>query len=148
MASHDFIVQPTPRDIDNMKSEDIIEPVTEATEWCVPIVPVLKAGRKKVSICVDQICLNRVLVHEKYPLPMVDDIQHKLSKTQVFTCLDARSGYRQIPLDKESSLLMTFITPVGRFKFKRLTFAVSCASDIFQRKMTELLRDINGDLPG
>ena len=105
---------------DNMKSEDIIEPVTEATEWCAPIMPVPKAGGKKVRIYVDLSRLNRVIVREKYPSPMVDAILHKLSKSQVFTRLDARSGYWQIPLDEESSLLMTFITPVGRFKFKRL----------------------------
>ena len=123
-------------ELDNMKSED--------TEWCAPIVPVPKAGGKKVRICVDLPRLNRVLVREKYPLPTVDDVLHKLSKSQVFTRLDARSGYWQIPLDEESSLLTIFITPVGRFKFKRLPFGVSCASEIFQWKMTELLRDISG----
>ena len=131
-------------ELDNIKSDDIIEPVTEATEWCAPIVPVSKAGGKKVRICVDLRRLNRVLVHEKYPLPTVDDVLHKLSKSQVFTHLDARSRYGQIPLDEESSLLTTFITSVGRFKFKRLPFVVSCASKIFQWKMTELLRDISG----
>ena len=84
---------PKVAELDNMKSEDIIEPVTEATEWCTPIVPVPKAGGKKVRICVDLIRLNCVLVREKYPLPTVDDVLHKLSKSQVFTCLDARSEY-------------------------------------------------------
>ena len=40
--------------------------------------------------------------------------------------------------------MTTFITPVGRFKFKRLPFGVSCANEIFQRKMTKFLRDISG----
>ena len=127
-----------------MKSEDIIEPVTKATEWCAPSMPVPKASGKKVRIRVDLRCLYRVLVREKYPLPTVDDVLHKLSKSQVFTRLDARSGYWQIPLDEESSLLTPFITPMGRFKFKRLPFGMSCASMIFQWKKTELLPDISG----
>ena len=45
-------------ELDNMKSEDIIEPVPEATKWGAPIVPVLKAGGKKVRICVDLRRLN------------------------------------------------------------------------------------------
>ena len=64
-------------ELDNMKSEDIIEPVTEATEWWAPIVPVPKTGGKKVRICVDLRRLNHVLVREKYPLP--NSPNHKFS---------------------------------------------------------------------
>ena len=93
-------------ELDNMKSEDIIEPVTETTKWCAPIVPCPKAGGKKVRICVDLRRLNRVLVHEKYPLPMVDDVLHKLSKSQVFhtfrcqiRILADTSGRGKLPID-------------------------------------------------
>ena len=48
----------------------------------------------------------------------------------------------QIPLDEESRLLTTFVTPFGRFCFKRLLFGISSAPEIFQRRMTELLGDI------
>ena len=39
---------------------------------------------------------------------------------------------------------MTFITPFGRFCFKRLPFGISSAPEIFQHNMTELLRDKDG----
>ena len=58
--------------------------------------------------------------------------------------LDAASGFHQIPLDEESRLLTGFITPFGRFSFKRLPFGISSAPENFQRKMTELLGDIEG----
>ena len=131
-------------EIRQVEQEDIIAPMNEVSEWCVPIVPVVRPGRKRVRICVDLRKLNKSIVREKYPLPTLDDILHKLSKSRVFSRLDARSGYWQIPLDDASSMLTTFITPVGRFCFKRLPFGITCASEIFQRKIGEILAGIQG----
>ena len=100
-------------EIRRMEQEDIFAPMNEASKWCAPIVSVVRPGRKRVRICVDHRKLNKSLVREKYPLPTLDDILHKLSKSRVFSRLDARSGYWQIPLDDASSVLTTFITPVG-----------------------------------
>ena len=54
------------------------------------------------------------------------------------------SGFHQIPLDEESRLLTTFITSFRRFCFKRLPFGISSAPENFQRRMSELLGDIEG----
>ena len=132
------------QELDVMEREGVIVKEIEPTEWCTPIVPVLKPDGKRVRICVDLRRLNRCIVREKYTLPTIDDILHKLSKSTVFSRLDARSGYWQIPLDDDSSKYTTFLTPEGRYRFKRLPFGVSCASEIFQRKMTEVLGDMNG----
>ena len=67
---------------------------------------------------------------------------HKLKNTKVFSKLDGTSGFHQIPLDKESSKYTTFITPIGRFKCNRLPFGISSASEIFQRTMETILKDI------
>jgi len=56
---------------------------------------------------------------------------------------DARSGYWNIKLTQESSLLTTFNSPFGRYRFLRLPFGLVCAQDIFQRKVDETF----GDLP-
>lgn len=62
----------------------------------------------------------------------------------VFSFLDAESGFRQIPLHKENSLLTTFMTPFGRNCFKRLPFGISITPEIFQRKMNKLLEGLEG----
>ena len=69
-------------------------------------------------------------------------IPPKLRGWKIFSKLDAASGFYQIPLDEESRLLTTFITPFGRFFFKRLHSGISSAPENFQRRMTELLGDI------
>ena len=57
----------------------------------------------------------------------------------MFTKLDANSGFWQIPLSNNSALLTTFITPFGRFCFNRLSFGISSAPELFQRRMSNIL---------
>lgn len=87
--------------------------------------------------------LNKTVKREKYVLPTINDSLPKLTGAKVFSLLDA-SGFWQIPLDTESTKLTTFITPFGRYYFNSLPFGITSAPEIFQCKMTELLKDHEG----
>ena len=58
--------------------------------------------------------------------------------------MDANSGFWQIPLAEESKHLTTFITPVGRFCFNRLSFGICSAPEQFQRWMSRILEGLPG----
>ncbi|XP_048756258.2 uncharacterized protein LOC125667020 [Ostrea edulis] len=122
-----------------LESEGIIEKVEKPTDWCSPMVPVVKKNGN-VRICVDLKRLNDAVKREHYMLPNLDDIAPKLTGAQYFSKLNASSGFYQIPLDPDSCELTTFITPMGRYCFKRVPFGIT----IFQRKMTELLKNLKG----
>ena len=77
-------------------------------------------------------------------LPTLDDIAPKLAGSKIFSTLDATKSFWLIPLTKDSALLTTFITPFGRYFFKRVPFGISSATQICQRKMAELLRGQEG----
>ncbi len=126
-----------------MESMGIIEKVTDPTEWCAPMVPVIKKNGN-IRICVDLKRLNENVKRERFILPTLDDILPKLAKSTVFSSLDAESGFWQIPLEEHSARLTTFITPQGRYCFKRLPFGITSAPEIFQRKMSELLHGHDG----
>ncbi|GFO19765.1 Pol protein [Plakobranchus ocellatus] len=132
-------------EINRMLDDDVISPVEEPTEWCSGIVVVPKAGRSSLRICVvDLTSLNKAVLREVHPLSSVDEDLARLSGSKIFTKLDARSGFWQMPLDQQSRLLTTFLTPFGRFCMNRLPFGISSAPEIFQRRMSEILRDIDG----
>ncbi|XP_064641976.1 uncharacterized protein K02A2.6-like [Lineus longissimus] len=122
----------------------VIQRVTEPTEWCAPMVPVVKKGNRGIRICVDLKRLNRSVVREKSFLPSIEDVISKLSGAKHFSKLDCSSGFWAIPLDPDSAKLTTFITPFGRFCFRRLCFVISSAPEIFQTKMANLLKDHDG----
>ena len=90
--------------LDRMLEAGIIEKVTDSTDWCAPIVPVLKPNGK-IRICVDLRKLNEAVKRERYILPTLEDVAPKLAEAKVFSKLDASSGYWQIPLHPESSPL-------------------------------------------
>lgn len=62
----------------------------------------------------------------------------------IFSTLDANKGFWQIVLSEESSKLITFSTPFGRFRFLRLPFGLSNAPEIFHRVFSEIFGDIKG----
>jgi transposase InsO family protein len=131
------------KELQRMEEEGVIEKITEATDWCAPIVPVLKKNGS-VRICVDLKRLNRAVRRERYTLPTLDDVTHKLAGAKVFSKLDAASGFWQIPLDPSTAKLTTFLTPFGRYYFKRLPFGISLAPEVFQRTMEQILGSMDG----
>lgn len=137
------LVQKVKEEILRMEENGVIEKVTEPTDWCAPMVPVPRKNGK-VRICVDLKRLNEAVRRERYVLPTAEEITAKLSGATMFTSLDAASGFWQIPLHPESSKLTTFITPFGRYSFKRLPFGITSAPEIFQRKMAETLHGLDG----
>ena len=129
-------------ELKRMTVQGVIERVTQPTDWCAPMVPVMKPTGA-VRICVGLQKLNEIK-RERYQLPTTEETLAKLSGSTVFTSLDAASGFWQIPLHEDSSLLTTFITPFGRYRFKRLPSGINIAAEIFQRKMNELLEGLEG----
>ena len=98
----------------------------------------------KLRVCLDPRDLNQAIKRQHYQLPTAEDILSQMAGAKYFSKLDASSGYWQLKLDEESSKLLAFHTPFGRYKFKRLPFGVNCASEIFQAEVTEILEGLEG----
>ena len=75
-------------------------------------------------------------------IPTLEDLLSKLKGSSVYSKLDATSGFHQLKLDPESSKLTAFITPFGRYVYKRLPFGISSAPEIYQKQMEVILSNI------
>ena len=124
-----------------MKNLGVISKIDEPTDWCAGMVVVPKEDGR-VRICVDLTQLNQSVCRERHILPLVEQTLAQIGGAKHFSKLDANSGFWQIELDPETAKFTTFITPVGRFYFNRLLFGITSAPDHFQRRMTEILCDI------
>ena len=128
-----------------MVDMDIITPVTEPTDWVSSIVVVQKQNGE-LRICLDPHDLNKAIKREHYNLPTTDEILANMPNAKYFTKLDASKAFWQIQVDEESSKLLTFNTPNGRYRFKRLPFGIHSASEICQRKIATILEGSVGTM--
>ncbi|GFX83442.1 retrovirus-related Pol polyprotein from transposon 297 [Trichonephila clavipes] len=79
------------KQIDEWIQNGVIEPCSSAYASQVLVVR-KKDGSPRV--CIDFRKLNRVLVKDHYPLPLIEDILDKLQDTRVFSTIDLRlTGY-------------------------------------------------------
>ena len=92
--------------------------------------------------CIDFRELNKVTIHDRYPLPRIDDLLDKLGQSRYFTLLDLASRYWQIPLDPKHAHKTAFRTQQGLFQFRRMPFGLSDAGSTFQRMANSLFQDL------
>ncbi len=130
-------------ELGKLETQGIVQRVTEPTDWCSPIVIAPKKNGS-IRLCVDLRQLNKSVVRERFIIPTVEEVLGRISGAQIFSLLDAKHGFWQVPLAKESQRLTTFITPYGRFCFRRLPFGITSAPEIYQRIMCDLLSGLPG----
>ena len=133
------------QELNRMESIGVISKVDKPTIWCAGMVAVPKTNGS-IRICVDLRQLNQSILREVHPMPRVDDTLAQITNARFFTKLAAISGFWQIPLSSDSKLLTTFITPFGRYCFNKLPFGISSAPEHFQKRMSNILRGLEGVL--
>ena len=77
-------------------------------------------------------------------MPTLEEILPRTAKANVSSTLDAKDGFYQIALDKDSSLKTTFWTPFGRFRYLRMPFGINLAPEEFECKLHEKLDELPG----
>ena len=137
------LLKPLQEELNRMVANDIITPITEPTEWCSPIVVVLKkTGR--IRLCVDYKRLNQSVMREQFIMPTVDEISSKLAGSTVFSALDCSQSFWQLPLHEDDRKYTCFITPFGRYVMNRLPYGLNSSTEILQRRLNTALEDIPG----
>ena len=128
-----------------MEQKGVITRVPEPTRWVNSMVVETKSNGD-VRVCLDPTDLNKALLREYHPIPIVDEIVPELNGSDLFTKLDLKDGYWHVKLDKESSYLTTFSTPYGKFRYERLPFGLCVSQDIFQYKIDETYGKCEGTI--
>ena len=126
-----------------MERAQVFSKVTEPTDWVNSLVTVEKPNGS-LRVCLDPKELNHAIKPLHYPNKTLEDILPDLTDVKVFSKFDARSGYWSIVLSHKASLLTTFQTPFGRYRFLRLTYGLRVARKEFISKMDQCLEDLPG----
>lgn len=82
---------------------------------------------------------NKAILRANHPIPTLDDILSKLAGAKWFSKLDVREAYHQVQLHESCRYITTFVTHRGMYRYTRLMFGMSCASEHFQRIFEQIL---------
>ena len=143
-------------EVERLVKIDVLEKVTEPTEWVNSFVIVEKVIdssnahspnhviKKSIHLCIDPKDLNEALEREPYYSRTIDELISMFAGAKVFTIVDMDKGYWQVVLHPESRKLTCMAFDIGRYQFKRLPMGSKVASNIFQR----MLDSVYIGLPG
>ena len=68
------------------------------------------------QICIDYIALNKIIVRNWYPIPLIDDLLDQLKGENVFNNIDLKSGYHQVSIEPTDVWKITFKSKEGLFE--------------------------------
>ena len=130
------------KEIIKLQSQGVLVPV-EFSEWATPLVVVRK--NNDIRLCLDlKQTLNKVTEKVIYPLPKIEDIMNTIRGAKCFTILDLRQAYLQLKVHPQSQQFLGVSTPWGIFRQTRLAFGLSCAAQVFQRFIDEVIAGLEG----
>lgn len=120
--------------VNELLQNDLIEP--SYAPYNSPVQPVPKKsddGKIQYRLVNDYRGVNKKLIHDKYPLPRMDDILDELGDNKYFSIIDLKSGFHQIELTPDCRDMTTFSTQAGSFRYKVLPFGLKVSPSAFSR---------------
>ena len=131
--------------------------------WCVspwsgPLVTLPKKAKPEHIhqkwLCVDYHILNSllppmVMTHSRaqgvlslVAIPKIDYLYTMVNGSSVYSLLDCTSGYHHIALSPEAQKKSAFITPIGKYEFKKVLFGSVQDPTYFQKIINEVIKGL------
>ena len=124
-----------------LETQGVIIAVDEPTDWVNSLV-ITEKRDGSLRLCLNPKHMNKDIRREHFQIPTFTEISTQLGGARLFTIIDQKDSYWQVELDKDSSLLCCFNTPFGRYRFVRMPFGITSASEVLQKWTHETFGDI------
>ena len=100
-----------------------------------------------LQFCIDFRKLNGTTVNDAHPLPRIDDTLEALKGAKIFSALDLKSGYWQVPIKEEHKSKTAFRNSAGQlYEFNRLPFGLCNALATFSRLLDNVLSGLSWEV--
>jgi len=86
--------------------------------------------------------LNKQMVKNNYPLPLITDLVDSIGNKKLFTKMDLQWGYNNVCIKESDEWKAAFTTHVGSFELVVMFFGITNSPAMFQKIMNEIMRDL------
>ena len=121
--------EPIREEVTRLKQAGAIEKVFYP-EWLANTV-VVKKKNGKWRVCIDFTDLNKVCPKDPFPMPKIDQLVDATVNHPRISFLDAFQGYHQIHLALDDQEKTAFVTPIGNYYYKMMSFGLKNAGSIY-----------------
>ena len=111
--------------------------------WCNAMV-LVREKDGSLHFCINFHHLNACMKKDSYPLPRIQEVLESLVGAGHFSCLDLKSGFSQIKMDKALKQYTAFtVGNLGFFECDRMPFGLCNAPATFQWLMQNYMGELN-----
>jgi hypothetical protein len=102
----------------------------------------IKKKDGKLHLVQDYRALNAITRKNRYPLPLIDDLIHRLKDVHYFTKLDIHWGYNNVHIREDDEWKAAFRMNRGLFEPLVMYFGLTNSPATFQTIMNEIFQDL------
>ena len=126
-------------EVQRLLCDGVIEPSN--SPWRAQVVVTKNENHKKRMVVDYSETINKFTNLDAYPLPRLDDTVNKIAQYSVFSTIDLKSAYHQIPIRDSDKIYTAFQANGGLYQFTRIPFGVTNGVACFQRVMNRCIEE-------
>ena len=123
-----------------------IERINDSHGWNNPINAQPKYD-KAGKVCGTRICFdargpNKTMLADRFPIPNPKTIFNSFKGNTIFAEIDLSDAFLQLELDERDRDITAFTFEGTQYRFKGCPYGLKIMSNVFQRKMSQIFRDL------
>jgi hypothetical protein len=103
----------------------------------------LSGVKEKTRMCIDYRDLNKLIIPESQPFPIIDDILTYTRGCSFFSALDINAAFHSIPIRAKDRYKSAFITQHAHYEWRSMPFGLKVSPAVFQRILSGIIKQRN-----
>ena len=128
-------------EISKLFKGDVIEP--SHSPWRAQVLVTTNNNHKRRMVIDYSQTINKYTCLDTYPLPNINATIEKIAQYKIFSCLDLKNAYHQIPISESERLYMGFEADGNLYQFLRIPSGITNGVVGFQRTMDHIIKAEN-----
>lgn len=128
-------------EVKRLKDADIIE--NSHSSWRAQAFVTSRENQKKRMVIDYSQTINKFTNLDAYPLPLMEELVNKVAQYKIFSSIDLKSAYHQIPILPEERHFTAFEVGHKLYQFKRIPFGVTNGVAAFQKVIDQIIEQEN-----